>query len=86
MARFTYKCKKCKQTFKVSLERRQSCYICQCGGDSDPVYSTGTVKVLEKLDNGLMTRAVERIHNIEEITQADADKHCIAVEEEDAET
>lgn len=98
MARFTYKCDRCGETFKVSLERRYASYPCPhnlsspgsttiapCGGQGKPVFSVGNTKVMERLDNGIMPRAVERIHNIEEITAADADAHSIDIpEDEDA--
>lgn len=113
MARFTYKCEKCGNDFKVSIERRYATYPCprysrtsteppsvtwvsasdevpkesayeQCGGIGKPVFQVGGSKVMERLDNGLMPRAVERVHNIEEITAADADAHSNTTEDDDA--
>jgi hypothetical protein len=40
----------------------------------------GTTQIIEKLDNGLMGRAVERLHNIEEIMNERADKHTAETE------
>jgi hypothetical protein len=35
----------------------------------------GTVTVMERLDNGAMARAVERIHNVEELMEERSRKH-----------
>jgi hypothetical protein len=37
--------------------------------------TSGSVSIVERLDNGIMGRAVERLHNIEEIMNDRADKH-----------
>lgn len=84
MARFTYKCDKCNKVFKVSLEKRASELFCNCGGTGKPIFTVGSTKIMERLDNGAMARAVERIHNIEEITNADSDSHSTVPEDEDA--
>jgi hypothetical protein len=39
-----------------------------------PSLKPGTSRVVEVLDNGLMPRKVERLHNIEEIMQERNDK------------
>ena len=109
MAKFSYKCETCGETFSARLERRYATYPCPlysrttepsvigpsddkppeepaykaCGGIGKPVYAVAPTKIMEKLDNGLMARAVERVHNIEEITAADADAHSGPAEEED---
>lgn len=56
----------------------------ECGGTGKPVFAVGSTKIMERLDNGAMPRAVERIHNIEEITAADADAHSAVPEDDDA--
>lgn len=43
------------------------------------------MQMVERLDNGLMPRAVERLHNIEEIMAERDSKHAIA-EEDDGNT
>ena len=75
MAWFTYNCPT-HGNFKVSLPKRAKVVPCgTCGADSVPVLKTGSVSVMEKLDNGAMARSVERLHNIEEIMNERADKH-----------
>lgn len=67
MGWFTYKCK-VHGIFKMSLpkrEKRKPCTVCE---DLSPfVPKVGTTVIYERLDNGAMSRAVERIHNIEEL-------------------
>lgn len=41
----------------------------ECNKPSSVVLKIGTTVVNEKLDNGAMGRAVERIHNIEELIE-----------------
>lgn len=75
MAWFTYKCKE-HGDFTKSLEKREKQVPCaKCGAACFPVIKSGTVSVVEKLDNGVMSRAVERLHNIEEIMNDRADAH-----------
>lgn len=67
MGWFTYKCPN-HGDFKVVLNKREKIYECPvCKEVSRPVIRAGTTQILEKMDNGAMGRAVERIHNIEEI-------------------
>lgn len=69
MAWFTYKCPK-HGTFRKSLPKRESSYVCpECGLDSKNVLKVGNSMIVERLDNGVMARAVERLHNIEEIVE-----------------
>lgn len=75
MARFTYKCKEHGE-FQVSLQKRSPTYACPtCNSESYPSIKPATVSVVEKLDNGAMSRAVERLHNVEEIMSERADNH-----------
>jgi vacuolar-type H+-ATPase subunit D/Vma8 len=48
------------------------------------VMKPATMQMVERLDNGLMPRAVERLHNIEEIMEERDRNH--AVEADDAGT
>lgn len=74
MAWFKFACPTHGQ-FTVSLEKREVSRNCpKCGVESDGVIGIGTTQVMERLDNGLMGRAVERLHNIEEILDERADK------------
>lgn len=69
MAWFTYKCPT-HGVFRVSLGRREKKVPCKkCHELSDIVLKVGTTVVHERLDNGAMGRAVERIHNIEELIE-----------------
>ncbi len=75
MALFSYECPE-HGAFKVSLPRRQKLYHCpECGAKSKVILRAGSVQILERLDNGAMARAVERIHNIEEIMEERSTKH-----------
>ena len=74
MGLFTYSCST-HGAFKVSLPTREPNRSCpECGAAALPVLRGGTVRVVEVLDNGLMGRKVERLHNIEEILDERADK------------
>jgi len=69
MGWFSYKCEKCGE-FKVSLKKRDKYVTCpDCGDTCHPILKGGTVRVVELLDNGAMSRRVERLHNIEEIME-----------------
>jgi len=68
MGWFSYKCNTCENTFRKSLPLRkktQECVICH--EEAEVILKVGSVQVVERLDNGAMARAVERLHNIEEI-------------------
>jgi len=82
MAWFTYECPTHGQ-FRQDLEERLPQHKCQsCDQMCDTVLkSGGTISVVERLDNGVMGRAVERLHNIEEIMNERADKHSAENEE-----
>jgi len=74
MAHFTYKCPE-HGSFCVSLDKREKTHKCpKCGKESKAVLKMGSVQIVERLDNGAMARAVERLHNIEEIMEERADK------------
>jgi hypothetical protein len=69
MAFFTYSCPD-HGNFRVSLDKRVP--LCQCPiceAESKPVLKMGTVRVVERLDNGAMIRRVERLHDVEEIME-----------------
>lgn len=75
MAWFSYKCPEHGQ-FRVTLEKRVPKIACpSCGKESCAIIKIGSTQIVERLDNGLMGRAVERLHNIEEIMNERADKH-----------
>ncbi len=69
MGRFSYKCPEHGE-FSVSLEKRERVFPCpKCQTSSRPLLRPGSMQMVERLDNGLMPRAVERLHNIEEIME-----------------
>ena len=69
MAWFSYKCPKCG-IFKKSLIKRYKEVMCpNCAETSKAVLKASSVQVIERLDNGAMARAVERLHNIEDIME-----------------
>jgi hypothetical protein len=75
MARFSYNCKY-HGVFTVSLEKREKRYACpQCGQESIAIIKSGSISIMESLDNGAMARKVERLHNIEEIMDERSTKH-----------
>jgi hypothetical protein len=75
MAWFTYKCNKCDRYFRVSISRRQPEYNHKgCIGVGLPVLKAATSQIVDVLDNGIMPRRVERMHDIEEIMEDRNDK------------
>lgn len=75
MAWFSYKCEE-HGIFTKSLQKREKKQVCpKCGKESLAIIKAGSVSIVEKLDNGAMSRAVERLHNIEEIMNDRADAH-----------
>lgn len=92
MGWFTYQCTSCGVRKKVSLDERLPEIKCDaydlisdgpCGKTAKPVLKPSHVKVVEQLDNGIMPRRVERIHNVEEILAERSDKHSIPEDEDD---
>jgi hypothetical protein len=64
---FTYKCKDHGE-FRAILEKRTKTHKCpQCTVECYAIYKIGTVQLVERIDNGVMARAVERLHNIDEL-------------------
>ena len=75
MAWFSYKCKN-HGDFKVSLNKRNNEYPCPiCSQVSFPVLKVGSKQVIEKLDNGIMVRAVERLEDVEQMMKERNDSH-----------
>lgn len=66
---YTYRCLS-HGDFRISASTRLPSARCSvCGKDGLPVIKAGTSSVRERLDNGAMARAVERVHNIEELIE-----------------
>jgi hypothetical protein len=83
MARFRFKCPEHGEFFK-SLGRREKEWPCpECGKNTPNQIGVGTVQIMERLDNGLMGRAIERLHNVEEILNDLSDKDQIPQDTED---
>lgn len=75
MAKFTYRCLTHGEFF-LNQEKRQKKVECpSCGADSRAIIKAGSIQTIERLDNGLMTKAVERLANIEEIMEERERKH-----------
>jgi len=75
MAWFTFECPNHGE-FRRSLPRRAKTVACPtCQTESKAVIRSGSISVVERLDNGAMGRRVERLHNIEEIMNDRADKY-----------
>lgn len=67
MAWFYYSCND-HGKFKISLDKREKTIKCpQCDNMCYGVLGVGGVRITEILDNGVMPRAVERDHDIEEL-------------------
>jgi AraC-like DNA-binding protein len=75
MPTLTFKCPHHSYFTKWFKDPVQSTPCSQCNEISTRVFRiSGGVSVVERLDNGVMGRAVERLHNIEEIVNEQADK------------
>jgi hypothetical protein len=74
MARFRFDCTDCGEFYKSLDKRSRSCTCPVCRKDAKNIIGAGTTQIMERLDNGLMGRAVERLHNVEEILNDLADK------------
>lgn len=75
MAWFTFVCEKHGE-FRLSLPKRQYTAQCpKCGAMCKHVFKAATMQVIERLDNGAMGRAIERLANIEEILKERAQRH-----------
>lgn len=75
MGWFRYKCLEHGE-FKLSLDKRTpkaNCPLCQ--SESNAIIKIGGASIVERLDNGAMSRAVERLADIERIMNERADKH-----------
>ena len=69
MPRFTYKCPTHLE-FQITLETRTKTAPCpRCNTESRAMIKSGSFQTIERLDNGLMAKAVERLSNIEEIME-----------------
>jgi hypothetical protein len=69
MAKFTYDCTT-HGHFVVSLDKRAKTLLCpECKNKCYSVIKPASSRIVERLDNGVMTKAVERLHNIEEIME-----------------
>jgi len=83
MAWFSYTCGT-HGDFKISLEKRESTQKCpKCQAECRGIIKAGTSRTVERLDNGAMGRAVERLHNIEEIMSERDANHSMQQDEEE---
>lgn len=75
MPRFTYKCP-VHSEFQITLDCRKKTTLCpRCNTESRAIIKSGSFQTVERLDNGLMVRAVERLSNIEEIMEERNNAH-----------
>jgi len=64
---FTFKCPQHGE-YRTVLSRGTSTHSCpKCGADAERIVRGGSVVVTERIDNGMMGRAVERPVGIEEM-------------------
>ena len=81
MAWFTYECIDGCGSIKISSIKRAKTTPCPlCQKDCKPVINAGTARVVERLDNGSMGRAVEQLKDIEEIMNKRSDKYDVEQE------
>lgn len=75
MGWFRYKCPQHGEFIAVLLKRSKA-YICPiCSQESPAVITVGSSRVVERLDNGAMERAVERLADIKELIKERNEKH-----------
>lgn len=69
MPAFHLKCQKCQKAIRKLLPKFEV-LNCECGGEFHRSNTDGPSTVIkETLDNGVMVRKVERIHNIDELVK-----------------
>lgn len=74
MPMFTYECPE-HGAFGILASTRLKTFKCdKCNVICPNIFKSGTVRVVDRLDNGIMARAVERLSDINEIDQQDSDK------------
>lgn len=75
MPKFSYSCPN-HGSFSKFLEKRAKTFPCPiCQTESQPIIKAGSVSIMERKDNGAMGRAVEVLHNIEEIMEDRSKKY-----------
>ena len=85
MAWFNFNCP-AHGKFHLSLPTRQKYGKCPtCQTESPGIIGAGSTQIMERLDNGLMGRAIERLHNVEEILNDRSDANDIKQDGEDVE-
>jgi hypothetical protein len=69
MPKFNFVCPECAKRKATigTLKLRDAKFTCECGAEMKRDRSPPSTQVLEHLDNGIMTRAVERLPDIERI-------------------
>lgn len=67
MPAFNLQCDKCEKQIRKILSKFNG-LDCECGGKYQRLNKTSSV-IKETLDNGVMTRKVERIHNIDDLVK-----------------
>jgi len=81
MAIFSYNCED-HGIFNKFLSKGTKSEKCpKCGKDSERQVRAGGVRVTEKIDNGLMSRSIERLVNVEELNSERSDIHKKNLEE-----
>jgi len=75
MGWFRYKCPQHGEFIAV-LPKRVKAHICPiCYQESPAVITVGSSRVVERLDNGAMERAIERLADIKELIKERNQKH-----------
>lgn len=69
MPAYHLKCDKCQKSLRKLLPKFEA-MTCECGGQFERIDPTKvTAQIKEVLDNGVMVRKVERLHNIDQLVK-----------------
>jgi len=63
MPSFTYICRECHQTIRkiLTVTAAAQPQPCPCGGEAERELQAPSTRVVERLDNGIMSRSLERL-------------------------
>lgn len=67
MPLFYYTCAKCAKTTRKILSKPEVSIKCECGHDAERSARGGSSMVMESLDNGVMTKKLERLADAERL-------------------
>ena len=75
MALFSFSCPEHGE-FSVMLKKGDSKYPCpQCGVEARRIVKVGSVRVTERIDNGMMAKGLDRLQDVDEMIDERNAKH-----------